>query len=120
MHYLLLLLSIVTLSLFADDSSMQISPRECLKARYSNTFGGTMLSRSRMHNKLEKKSEAQLPHTAEEALKKIQSTYKTLQIKKIEFIIRNCKGYYLGRSQNAHYYFDPITLKLIQNRGRKQ
>jgi len=119
MNYILLL-SIVTLSLFADDSTMQIAPRECLKARYSNTFGGTMHSRARMQNKLEKKSEASLPHTTEEALKKIQNSYSTLQIKKIEFIIRNCKGYYLGRSKNAHYYFDPITLKLIKNRGRKQ
>ncbi len=119
MRYLLLL-SIVTLSLVANDSSMQIAPRECIKMRYSNTLGATMLSRAKMKKQLEKKSEASLPHTTEEALKKIQNSYKALQIKKIEFIIRNCKGYYLGRSKNAHYYFDPITLKLIKNRGSKQ
>jgi hypothetical protein len=118
MKYIILFTLIVILVEAKEpDATMKLSHKACMKAKYANSFGGTLHSRGILQGRLHDSSVASLPQTTEEALKILQERYPELHIKKISFIIRNCKGYYLSKTGNLRHYFDPITLKYLKTSG---
>ncbi len=110
---MLWLLGLTILS--AEKSSLKISDQECLRARYGHIPGGTMHSRKVLGKRLLQKSEKQTGRTRKETLAILRKKYPELNITHIDFIIRNCYGYYRFERD----YFDPLTLERI-SRGEKR
>ncbi len=118
MQYLLIPLLFSSLFLCAEEvSTLKIPPKECMKAKYAHTLGGTIHSQKLLKKRLLQKIESSLPHSNKEALKLLQQKYPHLHINRIDLILRNCKGYYYSNNSGKPYYFDPLTLTIIKRTG---
>ena len=117
MRFLLFYFIVVSV-IWAKDvrSSMEISMQECMKARHGYAPGGTLHARKVLQKRLAKKMEATLPGSRKESIVKLREKYPHLKIEKLEFLIRNCKGYYRFKEGKRDIYVDPLTLEIVKGK----